>query len=424
MAGEFLPTELVDRVYVTGVNQVFDLYGPTETTTYSTCTLRSRGASATIGSPISNTRIYLLDDNGSQVALGAQGEILIGGAGVTRGYLDRPELTEERFVRMPALEPKGRLYRTGDMARLNGYGELVYLGRRDQQIKLRGHRIELGEIEAALREVSGATQLAVVVQKREVGDTLVAFVTKSEAESADIKEWIAALREQLPVYMIPSLIVPLAEMPLTPNGKIDRRVLSQLQKAGTDESDGLHVGAAPRDLLEQWVANIWAHRLGLKYVAREAHFFEDLGGHSLVAFEIFAEIEARIGVALMLATLLQTSTVALLAGAIQRYERKPLEHVRFVASGSSEAVIYLVGEAVEVPLEDLRVSGERVMSIGSANGRTEHDAWVREIAAFEAARRSLVLIGSNTESENIRRLAAILMEAGFRNVTVRFVELR
>jgi myxalamid-type nonribosomal peptide synthetase MxaA len=424
MAGEFLPTELVDRVYAIGVGQVFDLYGPTETTTYSTCTLRLRGAPATIGTPIANTRIYLLDDNELQVPPGAMGEIFIGGAGVARGYLDRPELTEDRFVSIPELEPVGRLYRTGDLARQRSDGEIVYLGRRDQQIKLRGHRIELGEIEAALREVSGATQLAVVVQKREAGDILVAFVAHGDVRTIDAKEWIAALRNRLPAYMIPTLIVPLATMPLTPNGKIDRKALSLLQKAVADESEGPDSREAPRDLLEQWVANIWAHRLGLKYIARKAHFFEDLGGHSLVAFEIFTEIEARIGVAMMLATLLQASTVELLAGAIRRQGCKPLNHLDFVAAGSADTVIYLVGEAVEAPIEGQRASGERVMSIGYTNGMAEHDAWAREIAALEATQPALVLIGSNAASEDIRKLAAALINVGFANVAMRFLESR
>jgi amino acid adenylation domain-containing protein len=427
MAGEFLPTELVDRVYAIGVEQVFDLYGPTETTTYSTCTLRLRGAAATIGTPIANTRIYLLDDNGSQVPPGALGEIFIGGAGVTRGYLDRPELTEERFVSIPTLEPRSKLYRTGDLARQRSDGEFVYLGRLDQQIKLRGHRIELGEIEAVLREVSGATQLAVVVQRREAGDTLVAFLEQTEVEPIAVKGWNAELRKRLPAYMIPALIVPLAAMPLTPNGKIDRKALSLLQQSVADEGEGSHSGETPRDLLEQWVANIWAHRLGLRFVARGAHFFEDLGGHSLVAFEIFAEIEDRIGVAMMLATLLQASTVELLAGAIQRHGWKALEHIGFAAAGSAETVIYLVGEAIEAPLDDLRTSGERVMSIGSAgsaNGIAEPDAWAREIATLEATQPALMLVGSNAQAEDVRRLAAILLNTGFANVAMRFLELR
>ncbi|HTJ29548.1 MAG TPA: non-ribosomal peptide synthetase, partial [Acidobacteriaceae bacterium] len=313
LAGEFLPTELVDRIYVAGVKQVFDLYGPTETTTYSTCVLRRRGEAANLGGPIGNTRIYLLDERMQPTPPGASGEIYIGGEGVTRGYLGRPELTAERFVHLPKMDALGRLYQTGDLARYSNDGALIFIGRRDSQIKLRGYRIELGEIEAALREASGVTEVAVVV--REGGDVLSAYVEAKEA-SADATAWIERLRERLPVYMIPSSIVALAALPRTPNGKIDRQALRARMKS--KENQGFNEDERPRGSLEEQLAKIWKERLGVASVNRNAHFFEDLGGHSLAAFEIFTEIESKLGMPMMLATLFQAPTVAQLAAVMQR----------------------------------------------------------------------------------------------------------
>jgi amino acid adenylation domain-containing protein len=413
MAGELLPQDLVERVYATGVKEVFDLYGPTETTTYSTCALRVPGGSSNIGQPISNTRIYLLDESLSQVPPGVIGEIVIGGAGVTAGYLNRPDLTDERFVRLPEIEPSGRLYHTGDLARQRDDGSLVYLGRRDQQIKLRGHRIELGEIEAALREETGVSQVAVVVDQRASGDVLVAFVVPGVDGHTEVQRWMAALRQRLPAYMIPMRIVTLGALPLTPNGKIDRKVLR-----APAETQGSDATSMPRDLLEQWLANIWAARLGKRQIARDAHFFEDLGGHSLVAFKIFAEIEKRIGVSMMLATLFQAPTVELLAAALRLKEWKAPEHLRFETSGTTERVIYVIGDPSRILPEEIRSSGERVMAIGSGMARAEIDAWTREIAAFEVGRPPLLFAARGSDDELMRRLGASLAQSGFEDISL------
>jgi amino acid adenylation domain-containing protein len=413
MAGEFLPAELVDRVYATGVARVFDLYGPTETTTYSTCALRLPGAPASIGQPIGNTRIYLLDENLLQVPPGALGEIFISGEGVTRGYLDRPELTGERFLTLPAVEPQGRLYRTGDLARQLGDGSLVYLGRRDQQVKLRGHRIELGEMETALREVSGASDVAVVVQKRKAGDTLVAFMVEREAGQTKGKEYLAALRKRLPAYLIPGLIIPVAALPLTPNGKLDRKALSL-----ATEAEFTPANEPPRDLLEQCLANIWAGNLGKKHIARNAQFFDDLGGHSLAAFEIFAAIEMRMGAVMGLATLFQAPTVELLAMAVRRHGWDEPRHLTFLVPGSAEKVIYLVGQQPSVRIDALRTADERVMAVG-ANGRVDDiEGWVREIASLENNRPALVFATSSTTLEETRKLASKLAHAGFDDISL------
>jgi acyl carrier protein len=413
MAGEFLPTELVDRVYAAGARQVFDLYGPTETTTYSTFTLRLPGEPANIGGPIANTRLYLLDENLSQVPAGAIGEIFIGGEGVARGYLDRPELTTERFLTLPAIEPHSRLYRTGDLARLRSDGTYIYLGRRDQQVKLRGYRIELGEVESALRESTGASDVAVVVQSRPSGEILVAFVADGESKRIDPAECAAALRKRLPAYMVPALIVPIAELPRTPNGKTDRKALSQ-----TIAADAHHKSEPPADLLEQWLANIWAARLDQKQVARNAHFFDDLGGHSLAAFEIFAEIESRIGVALGLATLFQAPSVELLAGAIRRHEWKEPRHLRLLSSGVNSKVIYVVGHPASADPQAIRNLDGRVMAI-DANGRSDQlEDSLREMIRFEATKPSIVLASAPATLEEARRLATKLAHAGFSDVSL------
>jgi acyl carrier protein len=421
MAGEFLPTELVDRVYASGVEQVFDLYGPTETTTYSTCALRKPSEAATIGKPIANTRIYLLDANLMQVPPGALGEIFIGGEGVTRGYLDRPELTAERFLTLPSLESHSRLYRTGDLARQLDDGSLIYLGRRDQQIKLRGHRIELGEIEAALRDISEAKQVAVVVQERSVGDTLVAFVTADSQSQNTSQRYISELRKRLPAYMIPALIISVVSMPLTPNGKIDRKALA----IATEEDarrDAAPQSEAPQDLLEQWLANIWAARLRRKHVTRSAHFFDDLGGHSLVAFEIFSDIEKRLGVVMMLATLFQAPTIELLAAAIRRQGWKNAGQISMVSAGLADQVIYIIGKphsVASVTLEELFPAGNRAMSIEQESVLADTDLCLSEITSFEVNKPSLILIVSSKHAEMYPTLVAGLTQAGFPDVSLR-----
>jgi amino acid adenylation domain-containing protein len=417
MAGEFLPTELVDRVYAAGVAEVFDLYGPTETTTYSTFTLRARGAAATIGKPIGNTRIYLLDEAQRQVPPGAVGEIFIAGEGVTRGYLNRPDLTAERFVVLPAIEAFGRLYRTGDLARQLDDGSLVYQGRLDNQIKLRGHRIELGEIEEVLREVTGALQLAVVLQKRDAGDTLVAFVAVEPPVALDTSDIVAALRRRLPSYMIPAQIEPLRSLPLTPNGKIDRKKLSTLVKQESER-----VGEMPRDLLEQWLANIWSHRLGKKYIARDADFFDDLGGHSLVAFEIFAEIEKRLGLAMMLATLFQSPTVERLAQDVRQHTWIEPKSIELLEPGWSDQVLYWVGEPTEAKAFQRDFPGTRVMAVKGDRISASVASQVAEIAAFEVVRRTLIVGARRSHAEKAQELVESLTRSGFVEVSLRIVD--
>ena len=335
---------------------------------------------------------------------------------MARGYLAKPELTAERFLILPDVEPEGRLYRTGDWARQLEDGSLVYLGRRDQQIKLRGHRIELGEIETAVRKVASSPTVAVILQKLDAGDALIAFIER-EPGSIDVKACAAQLREKLPAYMVPSRIIVLPDLPLTANGKVDRQKLIHLTEADAPELK------PPQDLLEQWLANIWAVRLGKKQVARTDNFFDDLGGHSLVAFEIFVEIETRIGVEMGLAILFPAPTVELLADAMRPRGWKRPRYISLAAPGSSSSVFYLVDQAAVAWDEKSGLDGQRSMRIEFPPPSRDSDieGLVREIDQFEAARPPLVLVGDEAAGEMIQNLAARLTQVGFSAVSVRLL---
>ncbi|MCA1371622.1 non-ribosomal peptide synthetase, partial [Bradyrhizobium sp. BRP14] len=273
------------------------LYGPTETTIWSTTFLPDSGTEAPcrnvpIGRPISNTRIYLLDDHGAPVPFGAVGELYIGGAGVARGYLNRPDLTAERFLADPFSGKAGaRMYRTGDLARYLPDGNLEFLGRNDDQVKIRGFRIEPGEIAARLLEHALVTDAAVVARDDRTGDKrLVAYVvakTTDGSDEADGAALAAALRAHLggllPDYMVPSAFVRLSALPLTPNGKLDRKALPVPE----DDAYARRAYEAPRGAVETLLAGIWQELLGIERVGRHDHFFE-LGGHSLLAVQLLS----------------------------------------------------------------------------------------------------------------------------------------
>ena len=217
LAGEPLVTALVDEIYATtGAEKVYDLYGPSETTTYSTFALRRPREPATIGRPISNTQVYLLDANLNPVPLGVSGELCIGGSGVGRGYLNRPELTEEKFIPNP-FEPGTRLYRTGDLARWRDDGNLEFLGRTDHQVKIRGFRIELGEIESVLQLQPAVIEAVVVADEAETGEKRLAAYIVGTATEAELRLF---LKSKLPGYMTPSAFVFLDTLPLNVNGKV------------------------------------------------------------------------------------------------------------------------------------------------------------------------------------------------------------
>ncbi|MBB4636057.1 non-ribosomal peptide synthetase [Longimicrobium terrae] len=313
-----------------GPVSVIHCYGPTETTTYAiTHPVREVAAGARtlpLGRPISNTRVYLLDAAGEPVPVGAAGELYIGGAGVARGYLDRPGLTAERFVPDPfGGELGARLYRTGDLARWLADGTIEFLGRTDHQVKVRGFRIELGEIEARLLEHPAVREAVVIVREDAPGDRrLVAYAAGDESPGAE--ELRAHAGQALPAYMVPAAFVWMDALPLTPNGKVDRRALP------APEGDAFAARAyeAPAGAAEQAVAEIWAEVLGVERVGRRDDFF-GLGGHSLLAVQVISRIRQALGVETALGELFTRPVLADFARELQgaaRAQLPPIQPVR------------------------------------------------------------------------------------------------
>ncbi len=308
VGGEALPSPLARQLRAL-VPTLHDVYGPTETTVWSTSAQVGDDDPVPIGRPLQNQRCYVLDANLQPVPDGAPGELWIGGAGVTAGYFRRPELTEERF-RPDPFAPGGRIYGTGDLARWRADGALEYLGRKDQQVKVRGYRIELGEIEAVLQRHPGVRE-GVVVARMDGGEaTLVAYyVARSPAPSVDGVR--AHLREALPEFMVPSRFVALADLPRTPNLKVDRKALPAPDAAATARA----VVAAGDDV-EGAILAIWRQALGTDAVGVEDNFF-DSGGHSILAVRVHREVVQKLGVELAVTDLFRFPTIRGLARHLQ-----------------------------------------------------------------------------------------------------------
>jgi amino acid adenylation domain-containing protein len=330
LAGEPLSHELAQRIYeLPAVHKVFNLYGPSEDTTYSTWAMidRNDACAPTIGRPIANTQIYLLDAEQQPVPIGVIGELYISGDGVVRGYFNRPGQTAEKFLPNPfSTEPGARMYRTGDLARYLPDGRIEFLGRMDHQVKLRGFRIELGEIESALRKHEAVRDCVVTTSEVAPGDPrLIAYVVyERELTNEALRRH---LKHSLPDYMIPSYFVDLTELPLSPNGKIDRRALP----VPTPIRSGLaQEFVPPRNELEQLVQGIWQAVLGVERVGIHDNFFE-LGGHSLLATQIVARINLSFKIDFPLRRMFETPTVAGLAEALadsaESDGQQPIERV-------------------------------------------------------------------------------------------------
>ncbi|NHI05593.1 hypothetical protein STPH2_0956 [Streptomyces sp. KO7888] len=285
--GEPLPPELAVRL-APRVGALFNMYGPTETTIWSTVDRVPPGEAATIGRPVGNTRCHVLDERGVPVPPGIPGELYLSGDGVADGYLGRPELTAERFVTAPG-DGTGRAYRTGDLVRHLPDGRLEYLERIDGQIKLNGYRIELGEVESALRRLPGVTAAVAVVREDRPGERRLAGYLVGPADPLDAAALRAALGERLPAYMVPSALVALPRLPLTPNGKVDRKALPK-PAAGRVAGGGADV----RTDLERRIAQVWCEVLGLERVGAEDNFF-DAGGDSLRLTSVVATLRERLG---------------------------------------------------------------------------------------------------------------------------------
>jgi amino acid adenylation domain-containing protein len=318
--GEPLPRDLADQLIPKG-KELWNLYGPTETTIWSAgYRVEADHKPITIGYPIANTQLYILDQRLQPVPVGVPGELHIGGAGLARGYLNRPDLTAEKFILNPfSEEPNSRLYKTGDLARWLPSGEVECLGRIDHQVKVRGYRIELGEIEAALLQHDAVKEAVVVARSDSPAEkVLVAYFVPATGTGETQRQLIPELRQrlksQMPSFMVPSAFVALEVMPLTPNGKVDRKALP---KPGAARPELMEQYIAPRTALEQKMADIWAQTLNLEKVGIHDNFF-DLGGTSILGLQLVARIQEQLGSTLRTVKLYQYSTVRALVEYLDR----------------------------------------------------------------------------------------------------------
>ncbi|MDY7093675.1 MAG: non-ribosomal peptide synthase/polyketide synthase [Acidobacteriota bacterium] len=365
--GEALPPELMEEL-TERCDEVWNVYGPTETTIWSTAEAigpESLGCGrVSVGRPVANTQVLIADGRLQPVPLGVTGELFLGGAGVTRGYRGRGDLTAERFVPAPdalaAGKPGARLYRTGDLARWLPDGRLDFLGRRDQQVKVRGYRIELGEIEAALEACEEISQAAVVVHGAGSDGQLVAYaVADAEQAPPSPSALLERVAEALPTYMVPARLVWWEALPTTPNGKVDRRLLSR-QPLDLDEPMP-EAKQPPRDRIEAVVAGAFEKVLEIRPVGVNDDFFR-MGGHSLLAVRLLSMIEAELGREIPMAELFRHSTVEGLALWLRRELPATEPTLVPLASGGVGVPIFLVhpvGGTVLCYAELARHLGER-----------------------------------------------------------------
>ena len=342
--GDALDQELAAELAELAI-PVWNFYGPTESTVWTTCGLikkvaqtsvcdssqegQDRGQSQTkvyatlnsIGRPIANLEVYLLDQSLQLVPPGVAGELFIGGAGLARGYLNRPELTAEKFIPNPfSVQPGARLYRTGDLARRRRNGKLEFAGRSDSQVKLRGFRVELGEIESALADHPSVAQAVVVIREERAQDKrLVAYIVAADDHSPAASELRKYLQLSLPDYMVPSAFVLLDEMPLTPNNKVDRRALPAPDYAAAEQENRF---LEPRTPLEEILVDIWGRVLYHDRVGIHDNFFE-IGGHSLLATQVISRIRDAFQVELPLRALFEAPTIAGLAEKLEQIRQGP-----------------------------------------------------------------------------------------------------
>jgi amino acid adenylation domain-containing protein len=315
VGGEALDEQLWRTFAAAPRTDVFNVYGPTEcTVNAAVCRVKSSPCRPTVGHPLANVQVYILDESLRPVPVGVPGEIYVGGEGVARGYLRRPGLTAEKFVPNPFGGAAGsRLYKTSDLARHLNDGQIEFLGRVDDQVKIRGFRIELGEVEAALGECPLIREAVVVLREDVAGDKrLVGYFVPQEAGASSIGEVKKFLRERLPQYMVPSTLVVMDALPLTPNGKVNRKALPSPAQPGSTDDDGYE---PPQTSAEELLAELWSRVLRVGRVGRHDNFFE-LGGHSLLATQLILSAREAFGVELHLRFLFESPTVAGLAAKI------------------------------------------------------------------------------------------------------------
>ncbi|WP_418960768.1 non-ribosomal peptide synthetase [Streptomyces tritici] len=433
VGGEALPPALAERL-VRGPGRTWNVYGPTETTIWSTAhRLDSGTEQISIGRPLANTQVYLLDERLRPVPVGVPGDLYLGGTGVARGYRGRPGLTAERFLPDPyADRPGARMYATGDRARWREDGTLVFLGRDDGQVKLRGFRIETGEIEARLERHPAVARAVALVREDRPGDRRLVAYVEPEGEARPAQEELREhLREFLPDYMVPSAIVRLDAFPLNTSGKIDRRALPV---PVVERGAGGYV--PPRDPLELEVAHVWEEVLGVSPVGLHDRFF-DLGGHSLLVLRLMAEIERRFGRQLPMAAIFRGATVERFARMLREgYEEEDAVHlvelgpgtgadgdgtakgapVFFAHPAGSEVVCYM-------PFTELLEGGRPLYALASpppVDGRLPFDGFGERAAAYAELIRGVqpegpyTLVGWCYGGANAYAVAAELERAGER----------
>jgi amino acid adenylation domain-containing protein len=355
--GEAFPPDLVDPM-LRRCKEVWNLYGPTETTIWSTAFRVTSGKGPVlIGRPIANTQTYILDDLLQPVPIGLVGELHIGGDGLSPGYLNRPELTAEKFVPHPFnKEPGKRIYKTGDLARYRSDGMIECLGRIDHQVKLRGFRIELGEIESRLKEIEGVSDSVVVLREDRPGDQRLVsyYVVKKggEASASDLRNY---LRTKLPDYMVPQHFVKLDSMPLTPNGKVDRKALPKPELGVAPGKEYV----APRTETERTIAMVWKEVLGQERVGVHDDFFE-LGGHSLLATQVISRIEGALNIELSLRSLFESPTVAGLAETIARSQ---------IEQADGKTLAQLLAEVEQLSPDEVKT----LLAFDRRQEETQHD---------------------------------------------------
>jgi amino acid adenylation domain-containing protein len=376
-----LASELLPRC-----GSLWNMYGPTETTVWSAVIKVEAGRPIVVGPPIANTGLYVLDGADQLVPVGVPGELHIGGDGLARGYLHRPQLTRERFVSDPfAAEPGARMYRTGDLVRRLADGTLEFLGRRDDQVKIRGHRVELGEIEAALKCHRAIARCAVVAQEDAHGDhRLVAYIIPAAGSAIDASELRLLLSETLPIYMVPGAFVSVTSFPLTPSGKLDRKALPPPDVA-VQEIDAAFI--EPRTPTEKVLARIWCDMLDLKQVGVRDNFF-DRGGNSRLVVLVIGEINKKLEARLNVPEFFQNPTIEGLTRILERkgYARPELQVVRpevevlqlqpghtglplyFIGAGTTEyQLAQLIGEDRAIFGTDAPPPGEWRTAIAAAD---------------------------------------------------------
>ncbi len=348
--GEALSKSLATKL-LWRCREVWNQYGPTETTVYSTQKLVTSADDITIGKPVANTNIYIVDEFMNNLTDGSTGEICIGGDGVAKGYHNRPDLTAERFIDNPfSHKPGDKIYRTGDLGGLNENGEIQCLGRIDHQVKVRGYRIEPDEIEFALLTDTGIKEAVVVVRTDKPDEPRIAAYMvladgqpSSKGKKAAIKKM---LLKTLPVYMVPDDFVFISAIPVTPNGKVDRKLLP---KPGTEITERKAGYVAPRTEREKQLAALWEQLLGIEKIGINDNFF-DLGGHSLVAVRLMARVEKLSGKRLPIATLLEYPTVEKLAGYLDGAENSTKwDSLVPIKPGGTKVPLYIIhGEGLNV----------------------------------------------------------------------------